>query len=243
MVELLVVIGIAGVLIGMLATALSNVAAGSRSARCQLNLRQMAVAAQNYAATFDWFPPAIRYENVGGVFHNVAWDWVTTFSNQVVSPGSLWSFTDQPDSVQQCPEFTGSSSFGEPHSGYNYNTTYIGGESKFPNVGWDQFRPGVGPHACRRSARCAMFGDGGWKMGANKYMRAPLNTEGSLTTIYTGGQAFRHGHATNIVFVDGHAGTADDPCQGQLATPQSLDLMDFPRNGFLSDDDGAYDPR
>jgi hypothetical protein len=33
-------------------------------------------------------------------------------------------------------------------------------------------------------------------------------------------------------------------CAGALSTPQALaDVMGHPANGFLSEDDGAYDPR
>jgi hypothetical protein len=38
--------------------------------------------------------------------------------------------------------------------------------------------------------------------------------------------------------------TAGDPFQGEHATPALLkSLLDWPRNGFLSNDDSAYDPR
>jgi prepilin-type processing-associated H-X9-DG protein len=243
-VELVVVIAMTAALIGLLAPALSRAASGSRSGRCQSNLRQMAVAAHNYAAIYDVYPAAIRYEQVNGVLHNIAWDWVTTFSHHVVGPGALWSFTGNPNEVHQCPEFHGVSTFGEPFTGYNYNTTYIGGESPFPQTGWTPMRRGVSPHACSQASRCAMFGDGGWKLGANKYMRAPMNSEGSLNVVYSGGQAFRHSRATNIAFVDGHIGTAGTPHKGNLATPALLEqTMDYPGNGFLSDDDDAYDPR
>lgn len=242
-VELLVTIAVIAAMMALVAAALGAAAAEGRATRCRANLRQMAIAAQRYAATYDWYPPAIRYETVNGEFRHLAWDWVTAFPNQARSPGALWSFGDNPGQVQQCPDYHGSSSYGEPHTGYNYNTTYIGGEAPFPQTGWDNFRRGVPPHACRRGSLCAMFGDGGRKVEANKYMRAPLNTEGSLSTVYNGGQAFRHRGATNVAFVDGHIGSANVPCKGKLATPQHLQTMDFPRNGFLSEDDSAYDPR
>jgi len=245
-VEVLVVIAVIALVIGLLAPAMAGARAGSRSMKCQANLKQLAVASQNYAAIYDAWPAAIRYDSVNGAFRRVSWDWVTTFSNQVISPGPLWSFTDHPDDVQQCPDCSLASTFGgDPFTGYNYNTTYIGAEATFPLTGWKKIRAGVPPHACSRSSTCAMFGDGAWKGGANKFMRAPLNSEHqSLGIIYAGGQAFRHTGWTNIAFVDGHVGAMNKPCQGQLATPTNLQQkMDFPRNGFLSDDDRLYDPR
>lgn len=246
MVELLVVIAIISVLVGLLAPSLSGVGAGSRSLRCQANLRQMTAAANNYAAMYDAYPAAIRYESVNGVFQKVAWDWVTTFTNKVVSPGALWTFTDNPGEAMQCPDFDGSATFGgDPYTGYNYNTSYIGGEAPFPQTGWAMVRKGVPPHACSRGAQCAMFGEGGWKNGANKFMRAPLNSEGaSLGVIYGGGQAFRHRGCTNVGYVDGHVGPANRGHSGPLATPALLtDVMAYPANGFLSEDDSAYNPR
>ncbi|MCI0362598.1 MAG: hypothetical protein L0Y44_02230 [Phycisphaerales bacterium] len=243
--EVLVTLGAIVLLVGLLAPALSSVGASSRSLRCQTNLRQICIGAQNYAAIYQLYPPAIRYDTVGGVWRNIAWDWVTTFSNQVVSPGALWAFTDNPGEVQQCPDCSDKSSYGEPFTGYNYNTTYIGGEGAYMTTGWEYFRKGVPPHACARSSQCAMFGDGGYKDGPNKYMRAPIDGAGQPPdVVYSGGQAFRH-HAktTNIAFVDCHTGSSRTPHKGNLATPNLLSQMNYPRNGFLSDDDSAYDPR
>ncbi|HVP73790.1 MAG TPA: DUF1559 domain-containing protein [Phycisphaerales bacterium] len=245
-VEVLVLLGITAALVGLLAPALSSARAGSRSTRCQTNLKQMAAAAHAYAALYDAFPTAIRYGNSAGSFRRIAWDWVTAGS-QVVSPGALWGFVNNPSEVQQCPDFEPATAApgGDPYTGYNYNTTYIGGEATFPQVGWHAVRKGIQPHACSRGHACAMFGDGGWKGGANKFMRAPLNSEGlGLSTMYAGGQAFRHRGATSVAFVDGHVGSTRDSLPGAHATDALLSqYMAYPRNGFLSNDDSMYDPR
>ncbi len=244
-VEVLVLLGITAALVGLLAPALSGARAGSRAMRCQANLKQMAAAAQAYAALYDAFPVAIRYDNSAGSFRRVAWDWVTSGS-QVISPGALWGFANNPSEVQQCPDCESTSALGgDPYTGYNYNTTYVGGEATFPQVGWHAVRKGIPPHSCGRGYDCAMFGDGGWKGGANKFMRAPLNSEGlGLGTMYAGGQAFRHRGATSIAFVDGHVGSTRDVFPGAHATDALLSqYMAYPRNGFLSNDDSMYDPR
>lgn len=243
--ELLVVLATIALLLGVLLPSLSTVKASGRSAVCTSNLRQMAIAAQRYALEFHYFPPAIRYENDGSVTQ-IAWDWITTMDGSLISPGPLWAFSDDPARVQQCPDYHGATNFaGDPHTGYNYNTTYVGGEGAFMQWGWAGFRPGVRFSACRRPAAVAMFGDGGWSGGANKFMRAPMNTvEGDLPAVYAGGQAFRHQHRTNVAYLDGHVSSTGQPCRGVLATPSLLtEKMDYPRNGFLSDDDRAYDPR
>ncbi len=245
-IELIVVIAVTALLLSMLVPSLASVRAAGRSVACLSNLRQMSIAAQRYALEYQYFPPALRYENDGG-FTNVAWDWVTTFDNRVISPGPLWAFTDDPGRVQQCPEYGGVTNYADPHTGYNYNTTYVGGESTFPNTGWGSFRRGVRYSACRRTAGVALFGDGGWVGGTNKFMRAPINTldgDLALSTIYAGGQAFRHQKATNAAYLDFHVGSVATPSRGLLATDALLEnQMGYPQNGFLSEDDTAYDPR
>jgi prepilin-type processing-associated H-X9-DG protein len=94
-------------------------------------------------------------------------------------------------------------------------------------------------------ASVAVFGEGGRAGSTNKFMRAPVETfEGvlSLGEIYTGGQAFRHGKATNVAYLDLHVAPASVPHRGARANAAMLDLLGYPGNGFLSDDDTAYDP-
>jgi prepilin-type processing-associated H-X9-DG protein len=246
LVELIVVMAVITALAGLLLPSLSALSAAGRSTRCQSNLKQMSLAAHGYSAMWDSFPAAIWYDNKNGVFQRVAWDWVTTFSGQAVSAGPLWNYANNPGEVQQCPDFDGKSTFdGDPYSGYNYNTSYIGGEAPFGTIGWSSMRKGVSPSGCSRACDCAMFGDGGWKSGANKFMRAPENHEGqSINLIYSGGQAFRHRRCCNVAFVDGHIGAFDRPWEGKLHTPTVLaQYMNFPHNGFLTNDDRMYDPR
>jgi prepilin-type processing-associated H-X9-DG protein len=232
---------------GLTLLALSGVRASGRSARCLNNLRQMALGANSYALAHDYFPAAIRYERRDGVFRRVAWDWVTSAAGDVIEPGAIWRHAGLgAGEIHQCPEYEGPSNFsGDPFTGYNYNTSYLGGEAPFPATGWDRFRFGVPYSACNRSSTCAMFGDGGWAAGANKFMRAPENSERMpWSIIYGGGQAFRHHGGTNIAFIDGHVGRHADAREGVRATPELLRrFMAFPSNGFLSDDDRAYRPR
>ncbi len=244
LIELLVVLATIALLLGLMLPALAGVRTSSRTALCVSNLRQMAIAAQRYALEYQYFPPAVRYKH-DGTITEIGWDWVTTWGGQVISPGPLWEFTDDPGKVQQCPEYHGTTNTADPFTGYNYNTTYVGGEGEFGYWDWERFRPGVRHSACRWTGRVAMFGDGGRAGSTNKYMRAPMNTEGLPPgVIYTGGQAFRHQKATIVAYLDGHVGLPRNPFKGALATEILLTgAMDYPRNGFLSDDDRAYDPR
>ncbi len=245
LVEVLVVLGVLAVLVGALVPALSAARGTGISGRCASNLRQLSAAAHVYAAIYDRFPAALRYEPGEGSLRVIAWDWETTLAGVLLGPGPLWGFTDDPGGVQQCPAYHGGTNFADPATGYNYNTSFVGGEGAFPLTGWTHVRPGVRASACRRSASCALFGDGAVSAGvANKFMRAPSNgVEGNLEIVYAGAQAFRHGRATNAAFLDGHVAACDRPQRGTHATEALLELMGFPAGGFLSEDDSAYDPR
>jgi prepilin-type processing-associated H-X9-DG protein len=181
---------------------------------------------------------------VNNITRQVSWDWVMV-GNQTISPGSLWNHSDHPGEVMQCPDYHGKSNFGEAFTGYNYNTGYIGGEAKpFGALGWKPVRQGVPPHACARASTCAMFGDAGRGNQSNKYMRGPLPVHtGDIGTCYSGAQAFRHSLCTNVAYVDGHVASVSMLYRGQHATDPLLSQMGYPHNGFLSDDDAAYDPR
>ncbi len=244
--ELIVVLFMVAMLTGLSALALRSVRATGHSVQCLSHLRQMALAATAYALDYDHFPPSIQYEQGEDSFQRLAWDWVSTFDGRILSAGSIWQYTGHPDSVHQCPAYDGPSNYnGDPFTGYNYNTTYLGGEASFPQLGWNNYRLGVPYSACTRSATCAMFGDGGFKGGANKFMRAPLNSNAlHWAIIYSGGQSFRHRGDTNVAYLDGHTARVSDPKRGEQATPDLLDrMMGYPNNGFLSDDDSAYKPR
>jgi len=248
LVELLVSIAVIGVLMGVLMPTLAGIRGAGRSVQCLSNLRQMAIAAHKYGLDWNRYPTAIRYEQVGGVMHTIAWDWVTTFDGEeLISPGPLWGMTDSPDRVMQCPDYHGPSNFGaDPYTGYNYNTSYIGGEAMSVSTGWAIVRQGATPVQCQRTTTCAIFGCGGFAGGANKFMRGPSSPNGHpLGVVYAGGQAFRHhGHCTNVAYLDGHVASSDRAHKGEHASEGLLEeIMGYPANGFLSDNDETYQPR
>lgn len=251
-VEILVCIAIIAILMGIALPALKTVRASSQQTACTSNLRQLMYAATMYGATNnEAMPPAVLYFQSGAAIRAVSWDFATAPDGQII-PGAVWQFTDTPLEVQQCPSYTGpSNTESDPYTGYNYNTTFIGHEGGFPTTGadgapldgWRTARLGRPMSAFAFPERTAVFGDGGWKNGANKYMRAPMNTvEGNLPLVCAGTQAFRHaGACTCCAYLDGHIGIVQQARRGALTTPQLAELVtDFPNNGFLSEDDSAY---
>ena len=253
LVEVLVTTGIIGLLVALTVGGLQGAGESSRAATCRSNLRQLSIASQAYGACNDGqLPAAILYFQRGATLRTVAWDFEQQSGK--VGPGSLWKFSDHPEQVQQCPCCAAPSTFGaDPATGYHYNTTYLGAEGMLPDVaadgrvidGWRRVRAGVGPGQWRRPSETAVFADGGWKGGANKFMRAPsAKVENDVGMVYAGGSAFRHRGQCNVAWLDGHVDVAGESFAGQHATPQLLKApLDWPSNGFLSFDDAAYDPR
>lgn len=263
-IETLVAIGVVTILIGILVPAIGIVRARARSSENQSNLRQLAIGSTAYGTAFnEWLPPAVLQFSSGAGVITRAWDWEQSPSGW--SPGVIWRYVGD-GRVFQCPDLerpsgseggagdSGGASGVEPFTGYNYNTTYLGSEGALPGPGpdglmiegWANARLGARPGQVRRPESAAFFGEGGWKGGANRFMRAPGNSvEFNLGVVYAGGQAFRRRGFTHVVWLDGHTSVVSQPCEGTLAGGQAwllTTMMDFPRNGFLSDDDRAYAP-
>lgn len=254
LVEALVSIAIIAVLVALLVPGLGALRARARATECRSHLRQIALGALAYSsASKEHLPPAILYFAREGSIVAQGWDYTQVGSEW--SPGTLWPYIGD-GRVLQSPDLPSPSDpdgTQEPFTGYNYNTTYLGAEGSLPGPGpdgtmlegWATARRGARPGQIRRPSDCAFFGEGGWKNGPNRFMRAPLNSvEFNLGTVYAGGQAFRRGRGTLVAMLDGHVRSFDSPQKGALAQPWLLDfVMDFPRNGFLSEDDSVYEPQ
>jgi prepilin-type processing-associated H-X9-DG protein/prepilin-type N-terminal cleavage/methylation domain-containing protein len=235
LVELLVVLGIVSLLAGLVLTVTSSVRQAAASAACLSNLRQMAVAATDYAMrNHGSYPPAQWNDPSEPVARE--WDFAKR-GTEVVGPGFLWA--PQPvTAVQQCSAFDGKSrSPGDLFTGYNYNTSYIG-------RGKGELAPAPARVAqVRRPSRTVIFGDGQAGAGANKYMRSPLRSPSEEPVGYATGstaraagtQGFRHRGATNAAFCDGHAESLKDRTDGGNSNVAH-------GAGFLLDPDRPQDP-
>jgi len=236
LIELLVCLGIITVLIGILLPTLARAREAGKTVRCLSNLRQMATAAQAYVNEFHGYYPPAQWDDHG----KLEWDFAS--ENGVIVPGLLWrGHTSM--AIQQCPSFDGKSNApGDPYTGYNYNTSYIG-------HGYGEVISAPAKvTAVRNPTATALFGDGQWRLGANKYMRSPKPSPGEDPWTYAfnsngnaaGAQGFRHGGLsggglTNVGFCDGHAESLRydvfNKPHGELAKG----------TGFLSADNELYD--
>lgn len=239
------VIGIIAVLIALLMPALNAAREQSKSIKCLSNLRSLGQAAIMYANQSGGYFP---------ISHNSLTDeWDFTQTPSGILPGILWQGNTNL-AVEQCPSYDArSTTTTDPYTGYNYNTSYIGG-------GVGEVTPLGNPHvqpaklgSVHRSPQVALFGDGQYTSGTNKYMRAPLTM--SLTDIgdgvgpatrAAGTQGYRHLNRTNVCYCDGHAESVSD-CYTATGTDINGTISyngtnsAGPGTGFLSPDNSAYD--
>jgi prepilin-type processing-associated H-X9-DG protein len=219
LIEVLVAVSMLTLLIAILLPALANARRSARTALCLSNLRQMTVAAQAYTHTYQERYPIAQYMvRKDHLRFHYKWDFTTVADSTTrqyhTRPGLLWGRSGA-DQIQQCPEFAGgsnapggtTSATGQPtekYTGYNYNTSYLGhGQNENPREAPAKVSE------VARPAECAIFGDGEYSSGANKFMRAPWddpdNSGDNFEGRSAGTQGYRHQGKTNVSFCDGHA--------------------------------------
>jgi len=246
LIELLVTSAIIALLSAILLPSLSHARKNTQAAVCLSNLRQMAFAAHTYTQMNKGFYPFSNWiqPDPDNPNHRTeyCWDFQTESLNaEIVSikPGLLWHKTTAME-IQQCPSFKGQSNTkADPYTGYNYNSSYIGGIGAERPTGSRIFQSCAKNTEVRRPYECALFGDGQWSEGANKYMRSPFtgNDASFSSGRIAGTQGYRHLKRTNVAFCDGHAGswikryTLEDTYGDKVA----------PATGFLSANNSLYD--
>lgn len=197
----------------------------------------MVIAADSYVCDNDgYYPLAGFYESSGGLYYCYEWDFTKVLEFGVVReirPGLLWQGSTNQE-IQQCPGFKGNSnSLGDPYTGYNYNTSYIGSDGEDPPLSAKALQ-------VKSPGMTALFGDGQWRDGANKYMRAPWPNprDGNFDDQYAGTQGYRHLDKTNVAFCDGHT-RSWDKCYKNTVPSDVENVSEG--TGFLSADNSMYD--
>ena len=229
LIELLVVIAIIAIVISMFIPAIGATTKRTQTIRCQANQHELVASAIRYRNDHAIHPPAIYYEQIAGTWNTITWDTL------------IWEYSTATEQAMICPEHQRArGGEGVCGSGYNYNTDFIGAEASMLQS-LENARQGVSPSACKHPSHAAMFGDGGEIGGdmagykTNRFMRAPKENDGGLSC--AGSQSFRHNNATVVGWLDGHVSSVTQKFQSTCEYEQ------WETNGFLSDNDTAYDPR
>ena len=234
--ELLICIAILILLVALLLPVLSHARNVARQVTCLANLRQMAQAATAYATDNDGrFPPAYFYSFEGVATTAECWD-ISTVSRpgeaDIARPGLLWQGLTSAE-VQQCPAFDGGANWlVDPFTGYNYNTSFVG-HGQFETIALPARISNM-----LRPSRTALFGDGQYYAGADKFMRTPWPNpaDDGFSGRWAGTQGYRHLGRTNVVFCDGHGESLSDRFTANADGATGV----ADGTGFLSADNGLY---
>jgi prepilin-type N-terminal cleavage/methylation domain-containing protein/prepilin-type processing-associated H-X9-DG protein len=249
LIELLVVIAIIALLLAVLLPSLAKAKSKGRAILCLTNMRQMHIAAQVYASNNNqYYPPAYASDSnpMDMLLESNNWDFSTktnfTTGEKTVQGGFLWE--GQPiGKVQLCPDYKVPAGSSDEFTGYNYNTSYIGHGVN------ETIETPARITAVRNPEGCALFGDGEFTGGANKFMRSPLKSNyDNFPDRHAGTQGFRHDGRTNVMWCDGHGSpqkelyteTNTSGHEDQIKAHNSENQV---KVGFLSPDNRAYDLR
>lgn len=240
LVELLVVISVISLLMAILVPALARTRQQGKTVMCLSNLRQLVIAAYLYANSNDgYYPIAYMGMEIKPQTTTIyEWDFIAikdwSSGKEEIIPGILWR-GETIEKIHQCPSYKGSSNtiYDSPYTGYNYNTSYIG---------HGIYEKTVTPARMvqvKRPSDCALFGDGGYADGANKFMRAPWPSQGdNFFPRSAGTQDYRHLEKTNVAYCDGSARSTSELYKE--TDPADVNNI-APGTGFLSPDNSAYD--
>lgn len=249
LIELVVVMAVITVLLGILLPAMGRARRAGRSVVCLSRLRQMVIAANVYVSNNDGYYPLAGHMDFNDLSSSYEWDFFKKFEQgrlESVRCGYLWQ-DSQVSQIQQCPSFKGkANSSGDPFTGYNYNASYIGG---FTVKVMGELRGMNSSTAAElhRTSNVAIFGDGQFELGANKYMRAPaagkLDRDFGNWFRYAGTQGYRHLDMTNVAYCDGSVRRVRE-LYTETKSKERIDRYNKispVKVGFLSGDNSAYD--
>lgn len=232
LVELLVVIGIIGILAALVLPALSKARRKARAVECANNLRQLYLANTMFAqehngrycpAAPDMFPGGDNCIRWHGIREKLGpWGPYTDYDPK---KGPLAEYMAE-GRVKLCPEFfeykrkdEASNAFESSAGGYGYNMCYVGGSFHLYDYS-DEKAYALGAQATRvaEPSRTIMFADSAIAQSGYiieygqlwpPYFASPDNPTGSPDIAMYPNKAdpgihFRHNRRANVVWCDGH---------------------------------------
>ncbi|MGQ9651586.1 MAG: prepilin-type N-terminal cleavage/methylation domain-containing protein [Phycisphaerae bacterium] len=270
LIEVLIVVAIIALLLAILLPALNRARRQAGAVVCLGNLHQIATTTQAYTAVYSsFYPPSHDTVTVpaadGSGDRQIDYGWditrITDLATGMVRvlPGLIW-LGKTTEAIQQCPGFTGPAMWADDrYTGYNYNSSYVGAFRKRKEkavsfgpaaaasaVSWSVVVRPARQDEIRMPSLCALFGDGQYVAGANKFMRSPWGSEQGARDTWVntgrgaGTQGYRHNGRTNVAFADGHA----RPWNRRYTETYELEKPYIgDNNGFLSSDNSLYDLR
>lgn len=220
-IELLVVIGIIGLLLAILLPTLNAAREASRATVCASNIRQLAMANLLYAhdnrGHFVWAARDVWTHNLQ------RWHGKRDDLNSAFEParGELARYIGQTGRVKQCPSFLAETDYDDNPSvagafeagcgGYGYNQSYLGSRNDLHGMGSIAANQTARASDVRKPAETVMFTDAAyisssgriaysfceppfWQLSAG----APSDMRPDPTI------AFRHRRRVNVAWCDGH---------------------------------------
>jgi len=251
-IELLVVIGVIGLLVALLSPALVRAREAAKASECASNLRQLYTANTLYAASDGHYVPASADLHSSNLQR---WHGIRPSVNEPFdgTQGPLAPYLEESTAIKACPSFArykteqAQNAFEAGTGGYGYNNRGVGSQSYQYGFNAEADKRGMAPSSIRHPAATVMFTDAAFPQpyGSPSYL-----IEHSFAEAYhflkpdepvEYGQAqpsihFRHGGEANVVWCDGHV--TDEPLETEYsAAYTALDV-----GWFGGSDNELFDP-